>query len=339
MPTVSVIMPMYNSVKYVRQAIESLLNQTYTDLEIIAINDGSKDGCADVVREIKDDRLIFIDRENRGFLATLNECIEMSKGKYIARLDDDDWCHSTRIEKEVEYLESHPETVLVGTLCEDQIGDKITKEPLTPVQTPEQIRYSLVFENYAFAHSSFMMRRDVLMDNQIRYEMFKQVPDYHMITQLSGFGKIARIQEYLTVYRIHEAQSTQVRSSRMKQDEIDNARAWYINKLNIDEKDKTAIKRAVLRKITKYEDICELDEALERYKKECRIDNRQDKNCILFLYRNCMFRQYCTFSLLRACLKSCNRRWMFSSEGLKFIIKCIIKRNPSYLETTVNYEA
>lgn len=335
MPTVSVIMPMYNSVKYVKQAIESLLNQTYKDIEIIAINDGSGDGCADVVRSIKDDRLIFIDRENHGFLPTLNECIELARGKYIARLDDDDWCYPSRIEKEVQYLDTHPETVLVGTLCDDQIGDKIASEPKTPVVTPEQIRYSLVFENYAFAHSSFMMRRDVLINNDIRYEMFKQVPDYHMITQLSVYGKIARIQENLVVYRIHNAQSTQVRSLRMKQDEIDNARAWYIDSLDLSDKDKVAIKRGILRKIRTEEDIKEFDEALDRYRKSCGLDENKDRECIRFLYKNAMFRQFCDFSLLKACIKSLDRGWLLSREGVKFIIKCITGRNPSYLETTV----
>ena len=335
MPTVSIIMPMYNSVKYVKQAIESLLNQTYRDIEVIAINDGSKDGCADVVRSIRDDRLIFIDRENKGFLATLNECIEMSQGKYIARLDDDDWCYPTRIEKEVEYLESHPNTVLVGTLCKNQIGDRIISEPVTPVQTPEQIRYSLVFDNYAFAHSSFMMRKDVLMKNNIRYEMFKQVPDYHMITQLSAFGNIARIQEELVVYRIHEMQSTQVRSSRMKQDEIDNARAWYIDSLDISKEDKIALKRGILRKLRTADDIRKFDEALDRYRETCGLDETTDKGCIRYLYRNCMFRQLCDFSLLKSCMKSRSRGWMISKEGIKFIIKCITGRNPSYLETIV----
>lgn len=335
MPTVSVIMPMYNSVKYVKQAIESLLNQTYEDIEVIAINDGSQDGCADVVRNIKDERLIFIDRENHGFINTLNECIEMAKGKYIARLDDDDWCYPTRIEKEVEYLDSHQETVLVGTLCVDQVGDKIEKESKTPVVTPEQIKYSLVFDNYAFAHSSFMMRRDVLVNNDIRYEMFKQVPDYHMITKLCAYGQIARIQEYLVVYRIHDTQSTQVRSMRMKQDEIDNARAWYIDSLPISDEDKIALKRGILRKIGTLDDIRKFDKALDGYRELCGLNKITDRECIRYLYKNCMFRQLCNFSLLKDSLKSTNRDWLLSTEGVKFVIKCITGRNPSYLETTV----
>ena len=86
MPRVSVIMPMYNSVKYVKQAIESILNQSFEDLELIVINDGSNDGCADVVRSITDERLIFIDRENRGFINSLNEGIEMARRKKKLKL-------------------------------------------------------------------------------------------------------------------------------------------------------------------------------------------------------------------------------------------------------------
>lgn len=339
MPTVSIIMPMYNSVKYVKQAIESLLNQTYTDIEIIAINDGSKDGCADVVRSISDDRVRFIDRENRGFVSTLNECIELSKGKYIARLDDDDWCYPTRIEKEVAYLNAHPETVLVGALSEDQNSDSIVKEPETPVITPAQIRYSLIFGNYAFTHSSFMMRKEILDNYDIRYEMFKQVPDYHMITQLSAYGDISRIREYLVVYRIHPSQSTQVRSARMKQDEIDSARVWYIDTLKLDENDRKALKRGVLRKLATKDDIKQFDSALEKYWQMCGLDYVNDKKCFDYLYGECMFRQYCCITLLRVCLHKRNKGWLLSSTGIKFVIKCIMGKNPSYLETTVQNEA
>ena len=326
-------MPMYNSVKYVRQAIESLLEQTYKDIEIIAINDGSKDGCADVVRSIKDERLIFIDRENHGFINTLNECIEMAKGRYVARLDDDDWCYPERLRKQVEFLDSHPETVLVGTLDEEQTGENIVKVPLTPVNTDEEIRYSLVFGNYAFAHSSFMMRREVLMDNDIRYEIFKQVPDYHMITKLSFFGGISRINEYLTVYRIHAAQSSQVRSAQMKTGEIDRARLWFINELDLDDEMKKALRTGILRKLRSAEDFRSFNEALRAYQKKCGIDEKKNSGCIRFLYRNCMLTQKCTPSLLFACLRSRNAGWLLSGQGIKFIIKCLISRNPYYIET------
>ena len=335
-PLVSVIMPMYNSVRFVKQAIESLLNQTYKDIEIIAINDGSKDGCADVVRGIDDDRLIFIDRENHGFINTLNECIEMAKGKYIARLDDDDWCYPTRLEKQVRYMEDHPDTVLVGTLEDEQTGDDIVRVPQTVVNSPRQIKYSLVFGNYAFAHSSFLMRRDVLMDNNVRYEMFKQVPDYHMITWLSRFGEIARIQENLVVYRIHPQQSTQVRSAQMKQGEIDHAREWFIDSLSVSDDQKTALKKGILRELKSKEDICAFDRALAEYGRSCGITDTEDKQCRLFLYRKCMLSQMCTPALLIARLRSGNNGWMLSLDGIKFIIKCLIKRNPYYLKTEVN---
>ncbi|MBQ7582623.1 MAG: glycosyltransferase family 2 protein [Lachnospiraceae bacterium] len=338
MPTVSVIMPMYNSVKFVKQAIESILGQTYKDLEIIAINDGSKDGCADVVREIKDERLIFIDRENHGFVNTLNECIEMAKGEFIARLDDDDWCYPTRIEKQVAYLKSHPDTVLVGTLRKEQTGDEIVDIPDTVVQTPAQIRYGLVFGNFAFAHSSFMMRRDIMIDHHVRYEMFKQVPDYHMITQMSRYGEIARIPEHLTVYRLHPSQSTQVRSLQMKQGESDRARAWFIDTLSLSDAQKTALKKGVLRKLKTKEDVLAFDAALDAYREQCGLDKKSDRQSMLFLYKFCMHTQFCTPSLLFAFLGGNTKGWLFSKEGLAFAAKCLLKKNPAYLETEVDIE-
>ncbi len=325
-------MPMYNSVKFVRQAIESLLEQTYKDIEVIAINDGSKDGCADVVRSIKDERLKFIDRENHGFVYTLNECIDMAAGKYIARLDDDDWCYPERIEKQVRYLEEHPEAVLVGTLDDEQTGDDMARIASTPVITPEEIKYSLVFGNFAFAHSSFMMRAETVKGNGIKYEMFKQVPDYHMITRLVPYGSIARIPENLVVYRIHPAQSTQVRSLQMKQGEIDRARAWYIDTLQLDDDKKNVLKKGILRKLGSG-DVRAFNKALSEYQKQC--GNDISKGCQNFLYGKCMMTQKCTPSLLGAVIKSGRIGWLISAEGAKFAIKCITCQNPNYIETEV----
>lgn len=336
MPTVSVIISMYNSVRFIKQAIESILNQTYKDIEVIIINDGSTDGSGDVVRQIHDDRIIFIDRENRGLVPSLNEGIEIAKGKYIARLDSDDWCYPTRIEKQVDFLNTHMDVVLVGTLHDIQRSNDIEKLPanaLCSVCTPEQIRYSLVFDNFAFAHSSFMMRKDVLNQNGIRYELYKQVQDYHLITQLSKFGKIARIPEALVVYRIYAEQCTQIRSARMKQDEIDRAREQFINTLPLDEAKKVFLKKGVLRKLKNKDDILGFDAALEEYRRMCALDEKKDTKCLLYLYAFSMSQQFCTPSLLFASFSSPSKKWLLSKAGIVFIIRCLLKRHNGYLET------
>ena len=110
MPTISVLMGLYNTKNkdYLEKSLNSILNQTYKDFEFIICNDGSTNNCISWAKEIvgSDNRVIFLDnKSNRGLAYSLNRCLEISKGKYIARMDDDDISHLNRFEKQLEYLE------------------------------------------------------------------------------------------------------------------------------------------------------------------------------------------------------------------------------------------
>ena len=96
---ISVILPVYNGEKYLKESIESILNQTYTNFEFIIIDDGSKDSSLEIIKEYEkeDERIIVISRENKGLVASLNEGIATAKGKYIARMDADDVSLSERL--------------------------------------------------------------------------------------------------------------------------------------------------------------------------------------------------------------------------------------------------
>lgn len=96
-PTISVVISVYNGEKYLSEAIESVLNQTYKDFEFIIINDGSTDNSLEIIKKYQnqDERIVLISRENKGLVSSLNEGIEKAKGKYIARMDADDICLST----------------------------------------------------------------------------------------------------------------------------------------------------------------------------------------------------------------------------------------------------
>jgi len=106
-PLVSVLMPAYNSEKYIAQAIQSILNQTYENFELCIINDGSTDNTAAVIHQFKDPRIVLVNRrENRGLVETRNSLIEMAQGQYIAYLDNDDIAFPDRLEKQVAFLEA-----------------------------------------------------------------------------------------------------------------------------------------------------------------------------------------------------------------------------------------
>lgn len=118
MPKISVIMGVHNGEKTLPRAIDSILNQTFTDFELIICDDFSSDLTVKVVEEYikKDNRVVLIKNiSNLGLAASLNKCISISKGEYIARMDDDDISHAKRFEKQNEFLDKHPEYAIVGT--------------------------------------------------------------------------------------------------------------------------------------------------------------------------------------------------------------------------------
>lgn len=138
-PKVTVLMPAYNAEKYIETAIESILNQTYKDFEFIIVNDCSTDSTLDIIeRYAKQDKRIKIisNKENQKIAQTLNNGLKEAKGKYIARLDADDWSYPERLEKQVNFMEENPDVVLSsgnmeicdGELKEEEIMEEYKKE-------------------------------------------------------------------------------------------------------------------------------------------------------------------------------------------------------------------
>ena len=115
MPKVSVVMSVFNQEKYLPIAIESILNQTYTDFEFIIVNDGSNDSSNDIILGYKDKRIILIEQENTGLPVALNLAISKTKGDFIARMDSDDISHPSRLKKQLEHLKQNPEMDLIGS--------------------------------------------------------------------------------------------------------------------------------------------------------------------------------------------------------------------------------
>ena len=118
-PAVSVLMPVHNGEKYLGEAIESILNQTFCDYEFVIINDGSTDGTQDILSdyERREERIRVLSQQRQGLAATLNLGLEMARGEYIARMDADDISHPERLATQVTYLQKHPEVGLAGTNC------------------------------------------------------------------------------------------------------------------------------------------------------------------------------------------------------------------------------
>lgn len=207
-PKISVVMPVYNSEKYLREAIDSILNQTFTDFEFLIFNDGSSDGSAKVIKDYKDTRIVFFDRkENLGYLVHLNEGIKIAKGEYIARMDSDDISFPRRFEKQLDFMEKNLDFGVCGTQVVT-IGEASGYVSWLPVDDAE-MRSLLLFRN-SIAHPTAMIRKSVLEKHRLLYDPeYYTAEDLKMWTEISKYSKLGNIPELLLKYRGHPAQIVQ----------------------------------------------------------------------------------------------------------------------------------
>src|SRR6476646_2250069 len=125
-PTVSVVLSVRNGGPDLPKALGTILDQSFSDLELIAINNGSTDGTREFLDQVPDPRVRVYHQEDKGLAAALNRGISLARGRYIARQDHDDWALPTRIAQQVTFLDVHPDHALVGTCAEIWIGDQPT---------------------------------------------------------------------------------------------------------------------------------------------------------------------------------------------------------------------
>jgi glycosyltransferase involved in cell wall biosynthesis len=201
-PLVSVLLPVYNAQDYLKQSINSILGQTFTDFELIIVNDGSTDGSKAIIDSYSDPRIIVINQANAGLPVSLNRAIVRAKGKYLARQDADDVSKPTRFEKQVTFLEEHPDYGLLGTwaqiLEQDLIVDRQLKHPIEN----GELQIKLLFYN-CFVHSSVMIRKDVLDVCGLYPEDPEKFPpeDYDLWLRIAQTSKAANLPNALLEYR------------------------------------------------------------------------------------------------------------------------------------------
>lgn len=202
MPKVSVVLPLYNGVKYISESIESVRNQTYSDWEMIVVNDfGSDDGSANIVQEYvkADDRVKLIQNQTRlGLAESLNTGISAAAGDYIARVDVDDPSYPERFAKQVEYLDNHPDIALCGTLQRSVLPNRSYVEEV-PCDG-EELKAALLF-GCEISHCSVMFRRKLFLDNNWKYDGAKLGEDYDLWTRIMFQANLVNIPEVLVDHR------------------------------------------------------------------------------------------------------------------------------------------
>ena len=201
MPTVSVLTPVYNTNhEHLRQCIESILNQTYTDFEFIILNDSPENTELEkLILSYKDKRIRYVKNDkNIGISRSRNKLIELARGKYIAIFDHDDISHKTRLEKQVKFLDENPYVGVVGAWAHwFGAQDFIRKNP--EYDTDIKIRLTDVC---AIMHTTAIIRKSVLIENDVRYEeQYTPAEDYRLWGQLMQYTDFHNIQEVLVEYR------------------------------------------------------------------------------------------------------------------------------------------
>lgn len=205
-PLISVILPVFNSEDYIEAAVKSILSQSYTNFELIIINDGSTDRSEEKILQFKDERIRYIRNEkNIGLARSLNKAMGLSAANYIARMDQDDVSLPHRFKKQIEFLLQHPEIAILGT--EVDVIDKDGKWVDTwhfPTD-PEQVR-SDIYKSCCFAHPSVMFLKDKIVEAGLYREDQVFNEDYELWIRLLKNNKGANLNETLLQYRIHQDQ-------------------------------------------------------------------------------------------------------------------------------------
>ena len=211
MVSISVVMPVFNTTAAIlKEAVESILSQTFQDFEFIIIDDGSTDDSSSYLQSLQDERIKLIrNPENLGIVKSLNIGLCEAKGKYVARMDSDDIAFPMRFQKQFDYMENHPEVIVCGTNMEFfGAGSGITHNQIIDMDI---YRIQMLFFNPGPPHPTVFLNCESLKQFQLKYdEELNYAEDYGLWTEASKHGQVYIMEDVLLRYRLHSAQTSNV---------------------------------------------------------------------------------------------------------------------------------
>lgn len=202
MPKVSVLMTAFNTENYISLAIESILNQTFSDFEFIILNDGSTDNTLNIINQYKDSRIRLINEGKLGYYYAKQRLIKEAKSTYLAIMDADDIADSSRLQKQVNFLEAHTEFGLVSARARyiDLYNNDLNKS-IDFFESNESIKCNLLFVN-VIVHPCVMMRKSILDEHNLTYKALAG-EDFDLWIRIAQISKVYNLNEFLLSYRIH----------------------------------------------------------------------------------------------------------------------------------------
>ena len=215
-------MTVYNGLPYLDEAVRSVLDQTMRDLELVVVNDGSTDETPQFLAGLDDERIVVVHRENGGTAAAANQGLSLCRGDFVARMDADDVCVPTRLERQLEFFEKHPDIGMLGSFTRSLGESRIGGVVHLPIEH-EDIRQALLDGRHAMSHPSLLIRADVLRSVG-GYWPYRLVDDWDMMLRVTEVTNVANIPEALLHYRVHRGSLNGSAMERMRFS-IDFARA------------------------------------------------------------------------------------------------------------------
>lgn len=329
-PLVSVLMPVYNAEKHLKEAMDSILLQTYHHLEVVIVNDGSTDGSEALLASYNDSRIrLLVNPENKGLIYSLNYGLSACKGKYVARMDADDISMPERIAKQVAYMEQHPEIGVCG--CDYTQFNDSEEQSFRALSRHDEILSQMIF-NSSVVHPSLMIRRSALQDfDPVFNPGYQHAEDYELWSKLILHTRFSAVHQLLFRYRIHASQVTQ-KHSEQQQLSASRIRKELLGKLGFtytEQEVELLSQMAAHRLFSQKEQLNLLEQFLEKLIAENDQSRRIDPE---------IFKEVLSYKWYTACGYTTLGLWAFSEyrssslrkynpqSNLKLLAKCLLRQ-------------
>ena len=217
---ISVVMPVYNTqIDFLKEAVESILNQSFREFEFIIIDDGTTDGSSQYLGSLSDPRIRIIRNErNLGITKSLNIGLSAARGKYIARMDSDDISLPCRLQEQYNFMEGHPEVIVCGSKTGTVGSNHYNLSGKIKMEDMEEYRIRMLFGNPGPFHPTAFFRHEKLLEHHIQYdENLYYAQDYGMWETISHYGRVCILEDVLLLRRVHEGQISKAHRGRQIQ--------------------------------------------------------------------------------------------------------------------------
>jgi len=214
-PRVSVVMPVYNAQRYLAEAVQSILHQTFRDFELIAVDDGSKDNSLAMLQEFarSDPRVRIISRPNTGIVGALNDGVAAARGEFVARMDADDIALPERLEKQIAFMEKHSDCAACGGKAIIISPEGIPIEEQWKRTGNQEIQAALFSGDDHLCHPATLIRRDLLLRAGSYRREYEWVEDLDLWLRLGEIGELANLTDVILKYRRHLGSVTHLRET------------------------------------------------------------------------------------------------------------------------------